>query len=173
MSTPVINNRNKKRRQRDMEGTIYPRKIVEKARRLWLLGYSLRSIAKLEGMPGKGAITEWSHRFNWKSDLAAVQAKVAEKRIENIATELAKMDEEQLALLSKMRKKIAQHLKVEGMLEARDIQSLSLALDKAIKNERLIKGAVTERSEAETSINIGWKEIIYGTTQLEPPAKPE
>lgn len=159
--------------QRD-RSTIYPAKVMEKARRLWLLGYTYSAISRIKDMPNnKKTYSKWRTKFDWDKDLDGIKERTREKRIENISTELAKLDSDQLAILKKMRKQIGKHLEMEAMLEARDIQSLSIALDKAIKNERLIVGQATERQQTEVSGKVGWEELIYGTANVDPPPKPE
>ncbi len=153
------------------ESLVYPLKVREKARRLFLLGYTVTAICSLQGMPDRSTIRDWRYKEDWDADIPKIQERVREKRIENIATEIAKMDAEQLALLRKMRKKIADHLKLDGLLGAKDLQALSLALDKAIKNERLIKGKVTDIQES--NVKIGWEDIIYGTTEVPIPPNPK
>ena len=46
-----------------------------------------------------------------------------------------------------------------------DLNYLAMAVDKIIKNERLIDDRVTERQAI--NVNFGWKEILYATATVE------
>jgi hypothetical protein len=75
------------------------------------------------------------------------------------------MDAEQLNNLALATNHIITHLKDRDVIDAKDLKMLVESLSIAIKNERLIRGEVTDRTSTQMSgkLSIGWENIIYAT----------
>lgn len=146
----------------------YLRKIKEKARRLWLEGYSYEKIAKKPDMPNRWkTIQDWACKENWQEELDIIVQKANEKRAEILSDELVRTTQLHRGQLqqahtdiNEARKKLQDLWKrwernEEGKEQtpmhlnsiASAIRSLASTLDIIIKNERLITGLATNKEE--------------------------
>lgn len=135
----------------------YLRKVRDKARRLWLQGYSFEKIVQQPDMPSKWqTIHNWARKENWKEELDIIVQRAGEKRIENLSNEVTKMNDEHLELLRATQARIDDDLR-EGKLEFNSMRDLVYSLEKVIMTQRVIQGEVTERKA----------DIISGTINIE------
>ena len=114
-------------------------------------------------MPSAETIRKWNTNENWDDEFKQIAEKTQQKRIDKLSEELAKMDARQLKRLMKVYKKVDIHLGDDVVPNAQELLFVTKALETAIKNERLIRGQATERSESTQDVNIGWKDIIYAS----------
>src|SRR3990172_1087714 len=154
------------------------RKVREAARRYWLLGLSDgKMVPKLKAdFPGEKTpvrwhtIADWRKAENWEADLEIIVIKATEKRQEELGSELGKMSERQLALLSLLDSHAQLMLTarvVKGAggkprdteLSAGELSQIASALDRSIKNQRLIRGVSTEKIESNQEIEIDFKTL--------------
>jgi histone H3/H4 len=138
---------------------------IDKCRRLWTMGYDAAQIAKLPNMPCRQTIHEWVKIHGWREELDEIMKKVKQKRIEMVSDEIAKMDVEQLNNLAMATNHIVEHLGQRETIDAKDLKMLVESLSIAIKNERLIRGEVTDRTsnQIDGKLSISWENIIYAT----------
>jgi hypothetical protein len=138
---------------------------IDKARRLWTMGYDPAQIARLPGMPVRQTIHEWIRIYEWREELDEIMKKVKQKRIEIVSDEIAKMDAEQLNNLAMATNHIIEHLRDREIIDAKDLKMLVESLSIAIKNERLIRGEVTDRTanQIDGKLSVNWESIIYAT----------
>lgn len=151
----------------------YSRPVREAARRYWLLGYSDEKIVPLlkadfpnEKTPSRWhTISDWRHLENWETDLEIIAQKATEKRQEELATELAQMNTRQLTLLSLLDSHVQLMLTarlvrgdggkpIDTQLSAGELAQAAAALDRSIKNQRLIRGAPTTQAQVEASVQL-------------------
>ena len=138
------------------------RKVREAARRYWLLGYSDEKMVPMlkadfpdEPCPNRAnTILAWRQQEDWASDLSIIAAKAQENRREELATELAQMSARQLALLGLLDShaqllltarvvKSESGKMIDTQLGAGEIAQVASALERSIKNQRLIRGVPT------------------------------
>jgi len=146
----------------------WPAKTIAEAKRLYMRGFSINRISRLRHMPDRAnTIVDWKDREDWDGEIKEIQSKRKEKRIEKISDKLAAMDVRQLDILFKFTGHISKHLEVSHRLDPMIIQNLMGAFDKIVKNERLIKGDVTERTEQSVDGAFSLEQIIYATAEVE------
>jgi len=151
----------------------YSRKVREAARRYWLLGYSDEKILPMlkadfpdEKTPTRWhTISDWRQAEDWEADLEIIVTKATEKRQEELATELAAMNTRQIALLNLLDSHTQLLLTtrmvkgdggkpIDTELSAAEVSQLSSALDRSIKNQRLIRNLPTTQSQIESTVNM-------------------
>lgn len=161
----------------------YSRKVREAARRYWLLGYSDEKIIPLlkpdfpdEPTPNRpNTILAWRQAEHWEADLEIIAEKAQGFRREELASELGKMSERQLALLSLLDSHAQLMLTarvVKGTdgkprdteLSASELSQVASALDRSIKNQRLIRGAPTVQAQIDATQDI---EIDFNALSLD------
>jgi hypothetical protein len=116
------------------------------ARRLYILGYNIKAIAKLPSMPRIEALYKWKNNSGWDRELELTKEKVIEKRAEQTSKEIIKMDEEFLRLARKAYKHIEFHLDRETV-HPQELMLLTRSMDTVLKDERLIKNMATENKQ--------------------------
>ncbi len=146
----------------------WPTKTVEEAKRLYMRGYTINRICKLRHMPDRtDTVYGWKAKGEWDDENEEIQIRRKEKRIEKISDKLAAMDVRQLDILFNFTNHISKHLEVDRRLDPMIIQNLMNAFDKIVKNERLIKGDVTERKEQTIDGDFSLESIIYASADVE------
>lgn len=147
---------------------LWPIETVQEAKRLYFRGYNITRIGKLPHMPHRlSTIYDWKDREDWDGELERIQERRKEKRIERISDKLADMDVRQLDILFDFTTHIGRHLSTDYRLDPSIIQSLMAAFDKVIKNERLIKGDVTERKENLLDGEFSLEQVIYASADVD------
>jgi len=116
------------------------------ARRLYILGYSIKMIAKLPSMPRRDTLYSWKNSSGWDKEIELTKEKVIEKRAEQTSEEIVKMDEEFLRLARKAYKHIEFHLDRETV-HPQEIMLLTRSMDTVLKDERLIRNMATENKQ--------------------------
>jgi hypothetical protein len=146
--------------------TRWSRTVIDEARRLFIKGYPPERIARLPNMPSRSStIHSWKQKEGWVEEKALIFARARELRIEKYAEKFSDMDVRQMELLADLSDEVRKALGGSYFLPPQEIKYLTEAVDKIIKNERLIDDKVTEKLE--TSVNFGWQEILYATTKIE------
>ena len=144
----------------------WDRDIIDKARGLFIKGYSPEKIARLPDMPKRApTIHHWKKRDGWIEERKLTQARAKELRIEKTAEKFSDIDVRQMELLFDLTKEVGEVIGSSYTLTAQDVNYLSMAVDKIIKNERLITDKVTEKQEV--GVKFGWQEILYATAKID------
>ena len=160
------------------------RNVKEAARRYWLLGYSDEKILPLlkrdfpsEKTPSRAkTILEWRQKETWAADLEIIAAKADQKRTENLADELAKMSEKQLGLLTQLDAHLQLLLTrivrdqsgkaIDTQLTPSELSQMAQALDRTIKNKRLIRGVPTTQTAIDANVQLaGELDVTQFTTE--------
>lgn len=151
----------KKKKEREWDGA-----TIDKARDLFIKGYAIRKIARLPGMPKRpDTIHYWKKRGKWLEEKELTQVKARELRIEKYAEKFSDIDVRQMEQLFDLSKEVGKVMGSDYVLTAQDVNYLSMAMDKIIKNERLISDKVTEKQEV--GVKFGWQDILYATAKKE------
>ena len=151
---------------RKTKDTEWDRGIKDKARALYLKGYTIPKIARLPDMPDRiNTIHHWKKREGWIEERELVQVRAKELRIEKYADELSDIDVRQMEQLFDLSKEVSKVMGSDYILTPQDVNYLSMAMDKIIKNERLITDKVTEKQEV--GVKFGWEEILFASTKLD------
>lgn len=159
------NTKSARSKHREIERSPYPRHIIDEAKRLWLAGYSPERVARLSHMPNDPhTIRRWEKKEGWRSLADKAMKKANGKLVTKIANSLADMDDQQMELLGDMREQIRVHMGFD-ILDPKDIKALTDALDKVVRNERLIRGEATERAEDTVDVTMSWKDIIFNAAE--------
>ncbi len=144
----------------------WSRVTIDKARGLFIKGYSPEKIARLPDMPKRApTIHHWKKRDGWIEERKLTQARAKELRIEKTAEKFSDIDVRQMELLCDLSKEVSKAIGGSYPLTPQDVNYLSMAVDKIIKNERLITDNVTEKQE--TNVNFGWEEILYAAAKVD------
>ncbi len=144
----------------------WDREIIDKARGLFIKGYSIPKIARLPGMPDRiPTIHYWKTRGKWIEERELTQVRARELRIEKYADKFSDIDVRQMELLFDLSKEVGKVIGGDLTLTPQDVNYLSMAMDKIIKNERLISDKVTEKQEI--GVKFGWEEILFATAKTE------
>lgn len=144
----------------------YPRSVMDEARRLYIKGYSPDKIARLPHMPSSvTTIHDWKVKEGWREERNLIFIRAKELRIEKTAQKFSDMDIRQMELLFDLSEEVRKSIHGNYLLMPQDLNYLAMAVDKIIKNERLIDDKVTERQE--TNVKFGWEEILYETITVE------
>lgn len=160
-----MRDRNSYRNQR-LRKTKWTRSVIDEARRLYLKYYSPEQIAKLPHMPSRSqTIHDWKLREGWLEERHLISIRAKELRIEKYAQKFSDMDVRQMELLFDLSQKVRKSMNGNYVKTPQDLNYLAMAVDKIIKNERLIDDRVTERQAI--NVNFGWKEILYATATVE------
>lgn len=156
----------------------YSRKVRETARRYWLLGYSDEKIVPLlkadfpdEPTPNRpNTILAWRQAEVWETDLEIIAAKAQEKRREELATELAAMNAQQLALLALVNGHVQVKLMIslikdsdgkvkDSRLSDPGLLQIMTTLEKSIKSQRLIRNLPTTQARVDSAMKIEWEQL--------------
>lgn len=161
----------------------YLNKIKEKARRLWLQGYSFEKIVEMNDMPrNRKTIERWCQKDKWEEELEIINRKADEKRTEILSDELAIITQIHRGQLQQVHTDINEaRKKLKNLWERWEknnegkeqtpinlnsitsaIRSLASTLDIVIKNERLITGLATNKEEVAGEV------IVKGYKKLSP-----
>ena len=144
----------------------WSRVTIDKARGLFIKGYSPEKIARLPDMPTRApTIHHWKKRDEWIEERELTQARARELRIEKTAEKFSDIDIRQMELLFDLSKEVSKVIGSDLTLTPQGVNYLAMAMDKIIKNERLITDKVTEKQEA--NVKFGWEEILYGAAKLD------
>ena len=168
------------------------RKVREAARRYWLLGYSDEKIVSLlvrdfpdEKTPTRpDTIYDWRKKDRWSDDLDIIETKMREKRDEILSDEIAKMNGEQLGLLTRFDTHLQLLLTrtakdecgvaIDSGLTPLELSQMAQALDKTIKNQRLIRNQPTSQQKIESHLDIDFTQLtdeqLERIASGEPPA---
>lgn len=137
----------------------YPKQIKEKCFKLYIKGYSLSSISKMDGMPAMTTLAKWCKTEGWEAYRETAELEASKALMESATAELAEMDKRHIQGLLVATDRITEMLRSDK-ITARNLESLVRALSLVMREARLLKGEATERIEANTE-NFSWKEIIY------------
>lgn len=152
--------------KRNEERNKWGRDIIDKARGLFVKGYAINKIARLPGMPRRtDTIHYWKKRDGWVEERELTQVRAKELRIEKYAEKFSDIDVRQMEQLFDLSKEVGKVMGSDYVLTPQDVNYLSMAMDKIIKNERLISDKVTEKQEV--GVKFGWQDILYATAKKE------
>lgn len=138
----------------------YSREAKAKARRLWLNGVSFERIAAQLGPHGEGigparwqTYQEWANKEDWHGELALIEQKAGEKRVEQEADKRAAQDAQDLLVLSNLRARIVEQIQ-RGDLSPLECQQLTNSMEKVIKSRRLLQDLPTEHVKQDATMRV-------------------
>ena len=130
----------------------YPLATREEAKKQWLLGHSLRTIAKNLNIKHWQTIQDWKDKYNWQQEKKLTQQQTAEQTRQKVAKTLSDLNKEHEKIA---RAIITENLRyiIGGEKDGRTIKALKPKsqgeavrnVEAGIKIERLIKDQPTER----------------------------